>query len=289
MATKLLHGLTISVVAFGTMIAAASCGKTTDGTDSNTHWMDSCDGDTDCGNLSCLCGVCTKKCTGESSCDELGSDATCSPLTGCGASLGPLCVGRGEGTGGSSNTGGRAATTGGAPASTGGAQSASGGTSAATGGTPGSGGTASGACAPMEAMENTSFCGNDAAVLPTRYHWNGTTCIPTACCTGKDCNKRFETAEACDDAHAACYTEDGIDRAPCTRDEDCLLELRACCFCGETTSNDVIAIRSYAQRSWVGNRCAESTGACPPCVPIENPALSAFCNAGVCRVQEVLP
>jgi hypothetical protein len=279
---KLGRAVAISVVVFGAVISAVSCAKTDTGTDSNTHWLDECDSDTDCGNLSCLCGVCTKGCSASSACAGLGSDATCGTLAACGAQ-GNVCLARSEGgpgSGGGTGTAGRPAT--GGAGTTGGSGAGAGG-AADIPDAP-----ATGPCAPMNARDNPSFCGNDAAALPTRYHWNGTTCLPSTCCAGPDCNDRYDTAEACDAAHSACYADDGIARS-CTTNDDCILAERTCCFCGETGAEDVIAIRESSEQTWAGNRCANTQGECPPCAPIENPSLSAICFEGRCKVLDVEP
>jgi hypothetical protein len=280
MAMKLLRGAAISVVVFGTMIAAASCGKTVDGTDSNTHWLDECDADADCGNLSCLCGVCSSECSDEASCAHFGSDAVCAGA--CSTTTKAFCVRGTQGTGGEAASGG-ATNTGG---------------SRAAGGSAGSGGSgdvpdshAINPCAPMDAgpapvINGVYPCG--PAIIPTRYHWDGRTCAPTTCCAGSDCVNRYETAEACDQAHSACYAGDGIGRS-CTTNADCVLTTRACCFCGETTVNDVIAIRSDSEPGWTKTSCAENQGECRPCVWFENPTLSAICLEGECKVLDVAP
>ncbi len=52
------------------------------GTDSNTHWLDRCVTDADCGaSLSCLCGICSESCTTSSACEWLSPDARCATLS----------------------------------------------------------------------------------------------------------------------------------------------------------------------------------------------------------------
>jgi hypothetical protein len=48
----------------------------TEGTDSETHFLKSCDGSCSAG-LECLCGVCTRSCAKSSSCSSLRSEASC--------------------------------------------------------------------------------------------------------------------------------------------------------------------------------------------------------------------
>ncbi len=45
-------------------------------TDSQTNWLRACDQDAECGELSCLCGVCSRDCEGDPECDDLGG-STC--------------------------------------------------------------------------------------------------------------------------------------------------------------------------------------------------------------------
>lgn len=70
----LARGLAIALFS----IVAASCGKTTSdsGTDSSTHWLESCETDSECGALRCLCGTCTLPCTDVAACPDVEA-ATC--------------------------------------------------------------------------------------------------------------------------------------------------------------------------------------------------------------------
>jgi hypothetical protein len=55
-----------------------SCARTSvSGTDSNTHWLDQCRTDKDCGSLVCRCGACTKPCVAPADCTSLGGDTSC--------------------------------------------------------------------------------------------------------------------------------------------------------------------------------------------------------------------
>ena len=44
---------------------------------SQTHWLKRCSSDGDCGDLSCLCGVCTQSCDTTGACSGLADNATC--------------------------------------------------------------------------------------------------------------------------------------------------------------------------------------------------------------------
>ncbi len=61
-------------------------------TDSETHWMQSCEADADCdADLSCICNVCTLECDGD--CSALGELATCGQAPQwCGDASGQLCL-----------------------------------------------------------------------------------------------------------------------------------------------------------------------------------------------------
>ncbi len=50
--------------------------------DSESHWLAACAADAECGELRCLCGVCTLPC--EAGCDALGEAARCGGLVGGG-------------------------------------------------------------------------------------------------------------------------------------------------------------------------------------------------------------
>ena len=70
------------------VVIAPGCGATdTDngGTDSNTHWLEPCESDSQCDEgLSCVCGVCTEPCD---------DDDACSGLAGASCALANTCAG----------------------------------------------------------------------------------------------------------------------------------------------------------------------------------------------------
>jgi hypothetical protein len=51
-------------------------------TDSETHWLQPCDEDAECGALSCVCGVCVEACDEDAACAPLGQGALCRPADG---------------------------------------------------------------------------------------------------------------------------------------------------------------------------------------------------------------
>lgn len=69
-------GLTIRRWGVMAVLAAATlsaCGARVDGgnTGSETHWLSACSDDADCGEFSCLCGVCSRSCDSNGQCDEV--------------------------------------------------------------------------------------------------------------------------------------------------------------------------------------------------------------------------
>ncbi len=64
------------------LLAACTSDKQDPVTSSQTHWLKSCDSSSDCGDLSCECGVCTLPCDDDDSCAGLGGDAVCARTEG---------------------------------------------------------------------------------------------------------------------------------------------------------------------------------------------------------------
>lgn len=67
---------------FPTVFCALACGAETatdTPLDSQTHWLTPCDGDSECGEYSCLCGVCAKECSRASDCDGTPGDTCVGP------------------------------------------------------------------------------------------------------------------------------------------------------------------------------------------------------------------
>jgi hypothetical protein len=52
------------------------------GSDSNTHWLEPCERDADCGDLVCQCGQCTQPCADDGACGSLPG-ASCAQSTAC--------------------------------------------------------------------------------------------------------------------------------------------------------------------------------------------------------------
>jgi hypothetical protein len=95
----------------GLIVVAVACGTDRHGDgESETHWMDPCSRDADCGQgLSCQCGVCTLPCEDESDCNDLGPDSSCAawesiPSCANAPTSSGLCVKAAGGAGGESST-----------------------------------------------------------------------------------------------------------------------------------------------------------------------------------------
>jgi hypothetical protein len=67
-----------------TLLLSSACGAATvEPTDTNTSWLATCGGDSDCSNeFSCLCGVCTLTCTSNSECSSASPNAVCETVEG---------------------------------------------------------------------------------------------------------------------------------------------------------------------------------------------------------------
>lgn len=67
-------------VAFAVLASLFGCDPENQGPqgDSHTNWLKTCDSDSDCGALSCLCGVCTAPCGADAACDA-APGSTCLP------------------------------------------------------------------------------------------------------------------------------------------------------------------------------------------------------------------
>src|SRR6187455_2984454 len=69
----------ISVLVTATLALPLGC-ETAPGdqhTGSESHFLRSCSSDSECGPLSCLCGVCSSACGNDAACSDLAADAEC--------------------------------------------------------------------------------------------------------------------------------------------------------------------------------------------------------------------
>src|SRR5687767_2151445 len=70
------------------------CGEVNEGggTDSNTHWLEPCERDAECGDLVCVCGQCTQPCEDDGACGDLPG-ASCAQSNACSSASEPSsCV-----------------------------------------------------------------------------------------------------------------------------------------------------------------------------------------------------
>lgn len=260
--------LSLALSLGGVLALLPSCGgnSTSDGTDSNTHWLQDCEEDSDCGALSCVCGICTQPCEVGADCAALGSDAVCEVPSSCGKVGSSACV-RDGGSGGSSSGGSNAG------GSSSGGSSAQGGTEQTL---------PDPECPAMDAHSGPLSC---ATVVG--YAFDGKVCGPIYCsCEGSDCDRIYLQADTCDSAHKACYAKYGVERS-CTKSSDCALRPRTCCAeCGEETVSSYIgATRSspFPQESGLCIGDPSPDRECGKCSPIRNPALYSVCLGGECR------
>lgn len=84
-----MRGVLIAITfGLGAAIVGA-CGKDTDTEDSQTHWLDECERDSECGGLSCECGRCVARCDASASCATEGRATRCFEPTD--AAIAALC------------------------------------------------------------------------------------------------------------------------------------------------------------------------------------------------------
>lgn len=86
MKTKQMERLLTACALLGGGLLQLGCGgrtQTSQGPDTSTHWLSSCEEDDDCGSLSCVCGVCTRKCDDTVACSGLGESAVCAEVSEC--------------------------------------------------------------------------------------------------------------------------------------------------------------------------------------------------------------
>lgn len=95
---KASHSLLRLAALLGLLLGLWACQSSSDGgggskVDSQTHWLEPCQSDADCGDrYSCLCGVCTLPCQeAGQSCQDTGSPSLCFPQDG--GALHALCGG----------------------------------------------------------------------------------------------------------------------------------------------------------------------------------------------------
>lgn len=86
--SRFVLGGRVAAVLLG--VYAAACGPSEPRVGTQTNWLKSCQSSADCGELRCLCGVCTRRCDDELACADL-PEASCVPADDVGATA--LCGG----------------------------------------------------------------------------------------------------------------------------------------------------------------------------------------------------
>jgi hypothetical protein len=210
-------------------IALAGCAKTRaeGGTDGVTHWLAECETSAECGELECLCGMCTTACDDNAACSAFGASARCTapddgsctaapqvcqrpmmsmPIEDSGAGDGAVVIDSGY-----------------EPRDSGPVDA----------GEPA-------VCNRMDARSSGALC---PAVVG--YAWDGLKCHEVLCtCSGEDCDELYDTAIECEDATSACQP-----LTMCVENSDCLLQPAECnCECSSSIRDeDVHAVSSSGE------------------------------------------
>ena len=313
----------LGLALLGCLLAGFGCAEThapQAGGDGVSHWLSSCDADSDCGALDCLCGVCTRQCTEAAACHSLDVAAVCNRTRGT------TCPGPGDPTVC-------------LPAETSPAPDA---------GMPDARSALdAGPCQPMDARHQGCLSGNVIgyaftgavceAVLcacdgadcgrlydsaedcladygrcvdspddpcaaqrassdPTLdcdgwsgYVWNGSGCEGVCGCEGPDCDAQYGTRAQCERARLSCAL--GNEDPPCDQHADCVLHTTDCCACFEAGPDDVIALHASEEGAFGEHLCRGFDNPCPDCRGGEKwPTLYPMCDeGGNCAVLDVTP
>jgi hypothetical protein len=247
-------GLLVAGALTSGFLAVTSCGRTDNGGgDSNTHWLEVCETDAECGALDCLCGVCSRRCDAASDCRGFGSRASCEIADGCADGVAAVCV-----ESSSPSAGGSGTTVPSVPPDP---------------------------CAALDARSSGDDC--DSII---GYTWNGKICERVMCsCQGTACDAVYEAAEECDWAYQACYAQSGLIRE-CETHADCRLRPRTCCSqCGSLEQADMMIAENITSADARGSGAClgDPEGVCNACDPIQNPSIYAACVFGQCSVMSL--
>jgi hypothetical protein len=259
---KIAKAWVLSAALWGALSLVASCGgkASVDGTDSHTHWLKECEADSECGDLRCICGVCTKACDEGANCLQFGAETSCEVPKGCDARGPTACVLPTPGGGGGGGSSGGSTSSGGAPAGM--------------------------DCEAMDAASDGTRCAGIAG-----YTWNGSVCTAVLCgCAGSECGRIFATADECDRAFRECYAERGIGRS-CENHADCMVQTRLCCEPCSTADDPqeiLLATSSDSPTLRAAGIClGDQTGGCDDCAPFQHHGVYASCVEGECRLLDV--
>jgi len=278
-------------------LASSQCGTTSSTSGTESHWLQSCQEDSSCGGLDCVCGVCTRACDRAADCEDLSDGALCASSAdahleeGCtGGEVVTLCVADDTLTNSSS-----------------GGSGGSSGTSTGSGTSGGAGG-ARGACEAETARgEGSGSCETLVGV-----RWTGEHCQPLwGCeCAGADCDEIAPTYEECAIAHAECFDDTSCwderhavvdllnEHKECETDGDCTSHFVGCgvtedgCT-GATYSNGELAPSEVNALTGRLNTCVtafeEDHEQCGLCERVSAPAqcIEGRCGGGEACALEV--
>jgi hypothetical protein len=238
------------LVLWGAAVFVASCGgsSASNGTDSNTHWLKDCVLDSQCGSLSCICGVCSSGCESDAACAAFGSEAACEVPTGCGAGT-TACVRRTGGGDGGSGGGGQ-----------------------------------SSACAAMDAHTGSLAC---ATIVGYAYDGRICGAVACSC-EGSECDQMFDSMAACDAAYADCYSAQGVLQVCSGHADCHVLSRTCCDSCGMPEPDTLIATYARLTSLRNAGACiGDPNGSCPACPSSPNPWVSARCVDERCELVDV--
>jgi len=286
---RVLRAAAAFVASITASLVAASCGGTSSspGTDSNTHWLDQCSKDADCGKLSCRCGVCTRECTAGSECTDLGASATCGAVAACPTAV-RYCVRASTQDGAGGNGGGGASNLGGGPGA-GGLNDAG-----------GSSGSFSVSCSRDSdcVAANVTCCGacgrptladKIALNVAAADSYQASLCANPVPC-GKCASEPGTITALC--RAGQCVLEDLASSANCTNDQDCVVEPKDCCFCSADMAKDSYFVAINSGSGYSGAHCV-AAGECSvvcsgqPDAGTVAPVVTAFCGYGYCSLVPI--
>ena len=72
---RALRALTLAFLS--STVALLQCGSTSSTSGTETHWLQSCESDAECGGFQCVCGLCTLPCTDTADCNEAPETSVC--------------------------------------------------------------------------------------------------------------------------------------------------------------------------------------------------------------------
>ena len=73
----------------------------------------------------------------------------------------------------------------------------------------------------------------------------------------------------------------------CDGPGQCTLEWTYCCSCNQETLSDMVAINANSTGDYYDSLGCGDEPPCPPCVPVNNPDLFAYCEQGLCTGADI--